>query len=323
MAKRLEQRLAQVTELRKGEATSEALKTLEGFLSKEEGPVVARVAELMVEWGQFDQGSNLAQAFARLLQGGLNTDPQCWGKLALIKALQNLGWHDPQVYMLGCRCVQNEPVWGGQEDSAPALRAASAIALCECPAVRYEDAIDVLVHLLTDPAWNVRASAAAAIAQFGYPQGAPLLKLRVLLGDSEPRVIGACLDGLLHLSKTDAVPFIQEMLAHSDAGVRLEAVCTLATSNLSQAIKAATAVWNNFPDPRSRKAIIAALVSSPTPEALDFLLNLLSQENRTEALLAMGALAPRLRELELQQNVKQAIAKNPSAKLRQELGGLV
>lgn len=323
MAKRLEQRLSQVAELRKGEPTPAAIQTLEGFLLKEDGPVVARVAELMVEWGLFDQGANLAQAFIRLLEAGMGKDAQCWGKLALVKALQALSWHDPEVYVLGCRSVQMEPVWGGQEDSATPLRAASAVALCECPGVRYETLLDVLVHLLADPAWNVRASAASAIAQVGYPQGAPLLKLRVLLGDTEPRVIGACLDGLLHLSKTEAIPFIQGLLAHADAGVRLEAVCTLAAAHLPEAVKVATEAWKNFPDPRSHKAIVAALASSPTLEATDFLSALLAQENRNDALLVMGALAPRLRESEIREKVEHAIGQNPNKKIREELEALL
>ncbi len=319
MAKRLEQKLAQIAELRKGEPTPAAIKTLESILSKNEGAAVARAADLIVAWGLFDQQANLAQAFKRLLEGGAEADPQCWGKVALVRALQALGWHDPEVYLLGCRCVQMEPVWGGQEDSAPSLRALSALALVNCPGISYDHIMDELVRLLADPAWNVRAGAAQAVANLGHPHGAPLLKLRILLCDPEPRVIGACLDGLLHLTRTEAVAFIRELLGADDPAIRLEAVCSLAASNLPEAVNAATVWWDKLGDPRSRKAVIAALASSPLPEALEFVLSLLSKANRPDATAALAAVGPRLREPDLRERALQTIARNPNPALRDEL----
>lgn len=323
MAKKLEQRLTQVAELRKGEATPQALKTLEAMLAKEEGPVVARVADLLVEWGLFEQAQNLAAAFRRLVEGGTAVDPQCWGKVALIKALKSLSYPHTDVYVLGCHCIQMEKVWGGEEDSAPSLRAISAIALAECPSVRYEEALDVFVGLLVDPAWNVRAAAASATAQMGYPHGAPVLKLKILTGDAEAKVIGACLDGLLHLGRTEAIPFIQSLSNHPNVSVRLEAVCTLAASHYLQAIQAATQAWSNFTDPRAHKAILAALASSPAAEALEFILSLVAQNHRIWAMQALQTLTPKLHETGLQQKLEQVIDQNPNPKLRQELESLL
>ncbi|MBF6594513.1 MAG: HEAT repeat domain-containing protein [Thermaceae bacterium] len=321
MAKRLEQKLAQVTQLRKGEPTPEAAKKLETLLAKEDGPVIARVAELALEWGLFEIQKALVAAFERLKAGGSDLDPQCWGKLALINSLQSLGWPDADVYVSGCRTVQPEPVWGGQEDSAPALRAKSALALSGCAGISYERAVDVFVRLLADPAWNVRAAAAQAIAGFGYPQAAPLLKLRVLVGDSEPRVIGVCLDGLLHLTGKDAVPFVQELLEPPNA-VSLEAICALAAANIPEATRAAIQSWNKFIEARARKAIIAAFASSPTLEATEFLLGLLVGE-RGNALEALAALAPKLQDSSIRERARKAIKNNKSRVLRDELLALL
>lgn len=319
MARRLEQKLAQISELRKGQPTPAAIKTLESILAKDQGAAVARAADLIAEWALFDLQPALAGAFKRLLDRGTDNDPQCWGKVALVRALQGLGWHNPEVYLLGCRCVQMEPVWGGQEDSAPSLRALSALALVDCPGISYDHLMDELVRLLTDPAWNVRAGAAQAVANLGHPQAAPLLKLRVLLSDPEPRVIGACLDSLLHLSQAEAVPFIYKLMRHQEATIRLEAMCALAASNLPEAVRAATDEWKNLTDPRSHKAVIAALASSPTPEALNFLLELLSKNNRSEAIAVLSSIGARLGEPELRQRTLQAIAHNPNPALRDEL----
>lgn len=216
MAKRLEKKLAQISGLRKEGPNPKALQTLATILAKDEGPAVARAADLVVEWALLDLQSALVDAFKRLLQGGQDADPQCWGKVALMRGLQDLGWSDPEVYRLGCHCVQMEPVWGGQEDSAPALRAQSALALSNCPGISYNQAINELVRLLADPAWTVRSAASKAVANLGDPQGAALLQLRALLGDDEPRVIGACLEGLLHLTQGEAVSFIRDFLLHPE-----------------------------------------------------------------------------------------------------------
>lgn len=319
MAKRLEQKLAQISALRKGEPDAAAIKILASILAKDEGAAVARVADLVVEWALFEQQPLLVKAFERLLEGGSDIDPQCWGKIALVKALQALGWHDPEVFRLGCRCVQMEPVWGGQEDSAPALRAQSALALSGCPGIPYDQAINELVRLLADPSWNVRVGAALAVANLGYPQGAALLRLRALLGDSEPRVIGACLEGLLHLSQIEAVPFIQEFLNHPDAAIRLEAHCVLAASSLTEAVGLAKSELETLTNPRARKAVMAALASSPSPSALDFLLGLLSRGGRSKALAALEVLHPRLQQREFYERTLAAIAQNPDPNLRAEL----
>lgn len=320
MAKRLEKKLAQISELRKEEPNPKAIQILATILAKDEGAAVARAADLVVEWALFEQQPALAKAFERLLEGASKIGPQCWGKVALIRALQALGWHDPEIYRLGCRCVQLEPVWGGQEDSAPALRAQSALALSSCSGISYDQAINELVRLLADPAWNVRAGAAQAIANLGYPQGAPLLRLRALLGDAEPGVIGACLEGLLHLSHTEAVPFIQEFLDHPDAAVRLEAHCILAASSLTEAVELAISELETLTNPRARKAVMAALASSPSPSALEFLLGLLSRGSRSKALAALEVLHPRLQQSEFYERTQAAIAQNPDPNLRAELG---
>jgi len=319
MAKRLEQHLAQLRELKQQGPTPQTLKALETFL-KEPGPVVARVAEIVSEWGAEGLLPGLAETFERLGQNGLEDDPQCWGKVAIIKSLRALGWHNPKVFILGCQTVQMEPVFAGKEDSATSLRAFSAMALAECPGVCYDQVIDVLVTLLADSGWNIRASAAKAIVQFGYPQAAPLLKLRVLVGDPEVRVIGACLDGLLALSKEQAVAYVRTLLSHPEAAIRLEAHCALAASAVPGAIQAAIQAYSTVTDPKAKKAVLAALASSPSKEALDFLIGCIGA-NR-EALQALNLLAPRLSDKAVVERVQQAANQTADHGLLQVLEAL-
>ena len=44
----------------------------------------------------------------------VKTDPQCWAKNAIVKALKDLNHDDPAVFLRGIEHVQMEPVWGGR-----------------------------------------------------------------------------------------------------------------------------------------------------------------------------------------------------------------
>ena len=58
----------------------------------------------------------LLAAFDRFLHDPVKSDPQCWGKNAISKALKDLGHTGPAVFFRGMAHVQLEPVWGGRAD---------------------------------------------------------------------------------------------------------------------------------------------------------------------------------------------------------------
>src|SRR5206468_5235 len=75
---------------------------------------------------------DLLSAFNRLFDDPAKTDPKCWGKTAIAKALTNLDYAESPPFVRGSQHVQMEPVWGGQEDAAAQLRAACVLALVQC-----------------------------------------------------------------------------------------------------------------------------------------------------------------------------------------------
>ena len=77
---------------------------------------------------------DLVRAFDRFMTDPAKTDPQCWAKNAIVKALKDLNHDDPAVFLRGMEHVQMEPVWGDPPvaDSAIALRGACALALVAC-----------------------------------------------------------------------------------------------------------------------------------------------------------------------------------------------
>jgi hypothetical protein len=288
--KRLEGQLAELRVLRLQEPSAANLAVLRRFLDKE-GLVVAGAANLVADWNAQALGPDLVMAAERLSADGPESDPQCHGKLAIIKALRQMAWPEPEVFMLGCRVVQMEAVWGGKEDSAAPLRAIAAHALAECAPATQDQVLDTLVDLLADPAWTVRAEAVRAIAYSGYTEAARLLRLKLRLGDSEPRVLGACLDGLLALEKDRAVALLAEYLVPGRPE-RPEALAALAVSPYPQAIAKATSQWESVRGTPLGKVLLSSLAASPAPEAIDFLLGLLFKAPVSEARQALKAMQP-------------------------------
>src|ERR1700722_9550827 len=72
---------------------------------------------------------DLLAAFERFLKDPVKSDPKCWAKNAIVKALKDLGHDDAAIYLRGIGHVQMEPVWGGSADSAGARRGGGGLGL--------------------------------------------------------------------------------------------------------------------------------------------------------------------------------------------------
>jgi HEAT repeat protein len=232
----------------------------------------------------------LTAAFDRFLQDPVKTDSQCWAKIAIAKALRDLGHRDPAVFLRGIRHIQLEPVFGGRQDTAGPLRSTCALALVECRLDDFE-ILSRLSDLLLDAEASVRIDAALAMTQLGSPAGALLLRLKARIGDSEPEVTGQCLFSLLSLGASDAIAFVGGFLDHSDEQVRIEAAAALGAARDPAALKMITQRYRGERDPELRHAIVTAAGASPIPAAADFLLRVIAEGDQTLALAAIEALA--------------------------------
>src|SRR6185437_17123203 len=92
--------------------------------------------------------SELSAAFERFFTNAVKSDPQCWAKNAVSRALASLGCTDKDVFLRGLHFRQMEPVWGGRSDSAGALRATCAHALLGCDALPDQEVLLILTDLL-------------------------------------------------------------------------------------------------------------------------------------------------------------------------------
>jgi HEAT repeat protein len=213
---------------------------------------------------------DLLVAFERFLKEPVKTDPKCWGKNAILKALKDLEHDDPAVYLRGIAHVQKEPVWGGQEDSAAALRGACALALVACSLPR--DAI--LFHLsdaLGDPEMRVRADAARAIAQLPGQDSILMLRVKAQAGDKEPAVIGQCFLSLLGIDPRASIPFVARFLTAANEDLCFEAAAALGECSETLAVETLIARWRVEKSADRKRAILLSLGVSRMAEAKLFL----------------------------------------------------
>jgi HEAT repeat protein len=284
-----EEKIREIERLRSvpGPATqaslAKALKNRSNYLVSKAAAVVAdlQLAELVPD---------LVAAFDRFLVDAVKTDPQCWAKIAIAKALKDFGHRDAGVFLRGAGHIQLEPVFGGRQDTAGPVRSACALALVDCQLDDLE-VLSPLADLLTDNEASVRVDAAFAIAQLGSAAGTLLLRFKARVGDAEPEVTGQCLYSLLSLGSSDAVAFVAAFLDHGDEQVRAEAATALGAAREPAALDVVIARYRSDRDPELRHALVTAAGASPIPAAAEFLLGVIADRDQKLALAAIEALA--------------------------------
>ena len=68
-----------------------------------------------------------------------------------------------------------------------------------------------------------------AIEQVGSNSASLLLRMRALIGNDEPEVLGACYSGVLHLEGVRAIPWVTRFLAAGDDAAAEAALAIAAT----------------------------------------------------------------------------------------------
>jgi HEAT repeat protein len=227
----------------------------------------------------------LGSAFDRLMQTPASSDPNCLGKKAIVDALYRLEYPETELFLTGIRHVQLEPVWGGQTDTAPGLRAICALGLVR---LNYSEVMSELADLLADPESEARIGAARAIAYSENLQGVPLLRLKVQLGDDAP-VLSECFAALLRLAPLSSLPLVERFL-HASPQVGEMAALALGESRLPAALPLLKQWWQQGRDPELRQTGLLAIAMLRQPEAIEFLLGLISQPNPQDAEAAAVAL---------------------------------
>ncbi len=191
-----------------------------------------------------------AQALERFLT---EKDPGCRAKRALLETLDN----DPLLFLKAIVHVQNEPSFGGPEDTAAELRGLAAVKLAQCG---WPDAAEQILPLLVDPQLPARVSAVRALAFLGES-----LVLRLLALHQDEDLIQECLDGVLHVEGKRALPFVEEFLrTHFQA-----AALALGGCRLPLAVDALRDAWDHVVDREQKKTLLVALATARAVKVLE------------------------------------------------------
>jgi len=190
-------------------------------LSHRNNFIVSKAAKLVTDTELVALLPDVLIAYDRFFADAAKTDPQCWAKDALSKAMVKLGHRTVAEYLRGMRHHQMEPSFGPPVDTAGALRGTCTHALVDCPGISDSDLLTALLEPFTDIDKTVRMEAARAISQVGGVSAMLILRLRAMLGpgqpeQEEPEVLGEVYRSLLSLEGAHAIPIVAGRLEPGD-----------------------------------------------------------------------------------------------------------
>jgi HEAT repeat protein len=297
-AKSVDERLRRLAELKPLPPES-AKAEIRKALSDKTGLVVAKAANLVGEMKLQELIPDLVSAFTAHSLNPERTDKGCMAKIAIVRALHDLDCDDTEIFEKGLTYVQLESTWGGKEDTAIPLRAASAIALA---ARRHPRILELLIPAMMDGAAAVRAAAMRALAATGREEGQLLLRLKALSGDTDEEVLTECLCALLELGGSRALDFVAGFLDRGDDTKRAAAALAVGGCRLEQAFDVLHRQFLPGVDSAFRQVLLLAMSSMRDPRAMDFLLTLIregpfSDASETVRVLKASRLDDRTREL--------------------------
>jgi len=287
-----------------------AVALIRDSLAHRSNHVVGRAARAAREANLTALAPELVAAFPRFLEDPVRRDPGCVAKTQIVQALLASGHAAPDVYLRGVAHVQREPAFGPPIDTAPELRATSALALVLTgdPA-----ALPICVGLLVDPEPAARAGGLRALAASGRPDVALLMRFVALRGDADPGVLAEAFAALLALSSDDPVPFVAERMASGNRDVGRGAAMALGEARRPEAVGALRAHLPREDRPDVRHAIILALATSRDDEAVAVLLELVARGAPADSKAAVEALGLYSHDETLQRRVRAALDGRRSA----------
>lgn len=312
-ARSLESKLARLRTLRGEPLGPQLLQELRLALADTSSLVVAEAAALAGSARLADLAADLVAAFDRFLDDPVKSDKRCRAKFALAEALNQIDFSDEDFFWRGARYAQFEPVWGGEEDTAAALRVACAFALVR---TRARGVLPYLVDLLSDPEKAARAGAAQALAYSETEAAGLLLRLKARVGDAESEVVAECFNSLVKLTPVEGVAFVAEFLKARNPGVQEAALLALGDSRRREAFAVLKAFWEKPAAAGLRQTVLMALALLRLPEATDFLLARVAGETEAVARAALAALALHRYDERVREQTAAAVAKNGHAALR-------
>jgi HEAT repeat protein len=306
--RKFDEQIAALESLRQAPENSRVA-ALRKALTNRNNFVVARAADLTREFSLTELIPDLLSAFDRFFEHPEKSDPQCWAKNSISRALAALEHQEPETYLRGMRHIQLEAVWGGRSDTAGTLRSTCALALVQCRSLNETDLLADLADLLADKDKSVRTEAVRAVEQVGSPSAALILRTRAVLGNDEPEVLGACFHAILSLEGTRAIGWMRRFLETAD-DTASEAALAIAGTHSAGGFECLLQSLDHASDPWWRSVLVSAIALTRQDAAFDFLVGLIKSES-PDAERAMEAILRAAPSSELVKQVERAIDGNP------------
>ncbi len=303
----IDERLREVQQLRQAQDPDRLPLVASKALKDRANLVVAEAAKLIRENELSGFVPELLQAWQRMLVEPLKSDKGCTAKTAIVEALDGLDYDEPDFYRTGISYRQLEPVWGGTEDTGENVRGACALALARSRRMGLVEKMNVLVDLILDVDSRLsRVYGIQALANTGSEHVVPLLRFKLLSGDSEAQVVGACMVGLLQLTPQPAVALVGTFLQSADEDLVLEAAAALGECGRRDAVELLIRAWKGTRDVEVRNSLLVSIGLSREPTAISFLVSLI-EEKSSDAQTLLRALAPSCVYQEVRQRVRNTI----------------
>jgi HEAT repeat protein len=312
-----ERELAQLEALSGRIPDANGIERVRRALGSENNYLVAKAARIVADYSLAELLPEVLTAFDRFFVDPVKNDPQCWAKNALVKTLVKLECRDATVYLRGLRHTQDEPVWGGQSDTAGALRGTCTHALVVCEGLSNIDLLNILLEPLLDQDKAVRMEAARAMGQVGGASAALLLKLRILLRKEDPEVLGACFSALLGMEHSDRPGTISLVADFLDAGeeAAAEAAFALAETHDPAALTALIDRRRMGADTWFGSVLDHAIVLTRLHEGMDYLLGVIEKDVRLAA-SALEAISRVHNSAEVRARVAQSVTRSKSERVQ-------
>lgn len=277
--------------------------------------VVAKAAEIIGKLDLAEFIAELRDLWPRFLERPLESDKGCVAKTAIVDALNRLNEDQPDLFLVGIRYQQFEPVWGGSEDTAINLRGSCAFALARSHLIGLHGKLIALTDLLADSQRLAREHAVNALVDVGHDSVIPLLRLKADCGDPDAEVMGACFSGLLRLARRDSISFVSRFLRHPNDAIICEAAAALGECNDVDAVNALIVALERTANRGLQEALVTSIGLSRQPKAIEFLIDQITSLTDSSE-IALRALAPSRFYSDIRDRVQQAVTATRNRRLQ-------
>lgn len=279
---------------------------LKTFLQNRSNLVVAKAAKIVCQARATELIPELVAAFYRFMKKPSKLDKGCAATTEIVGALYELDYTEPDIYLFGIHHVQMEGSFGPPVDAAAKLRGIGALGLAR---TRHPAALDEIVSVMVDEWPEARIGAVRALAVNGGSAGVLLVKLKVLMGESEPEVLAECFSGLLAGAPERSLPLVAGFTDSKETAVAEAALLALGSSRLPEALDLLKARLEKTTGSPLRKRCLLAIAMIRSDAAIEFLLALLADCTATMALDAISALALFRNNEKVRSRVESLLAK--------------